>query len=74
MISIEINFRLNHCLTLRPTYQAGKSKNIALGSKYCFDWKNLNKYLLELTPQNAQGEYYLTDTIQMFVNNSMRIE
>lgn len=40
---------------------------------YCFDWKNLNKYLLELTPQNAQGEYYLTDTIQMFVNNDLKV-
>lgn len=40
---------------------------------YCFDWKNLNKYLLEITPQNAQGEYYLTDTIQMFVDNGLKV-
>lgn len=40
---------------------------------YCFDWKNLEKYLLKLTPQNAQGEYYLTDTIQMFVENSLKV-
>ena len=40
---------------------------------YCFNWKNLEKYLLQLTPQNAQGEYYLTDTIQMFVGNNLKV-
>lgn len=54
------------------TEQEKLIKEINSGT-YCFDWKNLNKYLLEITPQNAQGEYYLTDTIQMFVNNNLKV-
>lgn len=40
---------------------------------YCFDWQNLEKFLSKLSPQNAQGEYYLTDTIQMFVENNLQV-
>ena len=32
---------------------------------YCFDAKALVSVLSKITPQNAQGEYYLTDTIEL---------
>lgn len=34
---------------------------------YCFNLPLLRKYLSQLTPVNAQGEYYLTDVIGMMV-------
>ncbi len=40
---------------------------------YCFDWLNLEKALSKITPQNAQGEYYLTDTIQIFVESNLNV-
>lgn len=41
---------------------------------YCFDWQNLKKYLGELSPKNAQGEYYLTDIIELFVKNNLSVK
>ena len=40
---------------------------------YVFDNKLLFKNLKNLKPNNAQGEYYLTDLIKMFKNDGLRI-
>ena len=34
---------------------------------YCFDWKKLEKILDHLNDENDQNEYYLTDSISIFV-------
>lgn len=38
-----------------------------------FDNILLFNYLAKLKPNNAQGEYYLTDLIKMFVDNNLRV-
>jgi bifunctional UDP-N-acetylglucosamine pyrophosphorylase/glucosamine-1-phosphate N-acetyltransferase len=40
---------------------------------YCFDWKELRPILKRLDDNNNQGEYYLTDTISILVNNGLKI-
>lgn len=40
---------------------------------YVFDNKLLFSYLNNLKPNNAQGEYYLTDLIKMFKNDGLKI-
>lgn len=40
---------------------------------YCFDWKELKPILKRLDDNNNQGEYYLTDTISILVNNGLKI-
>lgn len=40
---------------------------------YVFDNEELFKDLERLTPNNAAGEYYLTDVIGMFVNDGKRV-
>lgn len=40
---------------------------------YCLSGSNLKKWLPQLRPQNAQGEYYLTDIITMAVNENVSI-
>lgn len=40
---------------------------------YVFDNKLLFEYLNNLKPNNAQGEYYLTDLIKMFKNSDLKI-
>ena len=35
---------------------------------YCFDIQELIKALSEVTPNNAKGEYYLTDVIKIMNN------
>jgi bifunctional UDP-N-acetylglucosamine pyrophosphorylase/glucosamine-1-phosphate N-acetyltransferase len=41
---------------------------------YCFDRKLLFDSLKEITPQNQQDEYYLTDVIDILVRKSKRVE
>ena len=41
---------------------------------YCFDSNLLFAALEKITPNNAQGEYYLTDVISMFVERNLRVE
>ena len=38
-----------------------------------FEAGALRRYLAKLTNKNAQGEYYLTDTIEFFVRNGKRV-
>lgn len=41
---------------------------------YCFDSNLLFAALEKITPHNAQGEYYLTDVISMFVERNLKVE
>lgn len=41
---------------------------------YCFQKELLFKALSEITPENAQGEFYLTDTIQTLIQSGQRVE
>jgi len=41
---------------------------------YCFDSRLLFAALEKITPNNAQGEYYLTDVISMFKESKFRVE
>jgi len=50
-----------------------KIREINTGT-YCFDSKLLFAALEKITPNNAQGEYYLTDVISMFVERNLRVE
>lgn len=40
---------------------------------YCFDLKSLREVIRELTPNNAQGEYYLTDVVALFVARGLKV-
>ncbi len=40
---------------------------------YCFDIPHLLEALSEITPRNAQGEYYLTDVIKVFVEKGLKV-
>ncbi len=40
---------------------------------YAFDNRELFKYLKRITPNNAAGEYYLTDVIGMFVEDGLKV-
>jgi bifunctional UDP-N-acetylglucosamine pyrophosphorylase/glucosamine-1-phosphate N-acetyltransferase len=40
---------------------------------YCFTIAALREALAELTPQNAQGEYYLTDVFAAFIGNGLKV-
>ncbi len=40
---------------------------------YAFDNRELFKYLKKITPNNAAGEYYLTDVIGMFVEDGLKV-
>lgn len=41
---------------------------------YCFDLNQLREAVKTLTCDNAQGEYYLTDTISFFVSQGWKVE
>lgn len=43
-------------------------------SIYAFDWTFLEPALGELRDENAQGEYYLTDTVHLAVERGLRVE
>lgn len=40
---------------------------------YCFDGRLLSEYLPELQTANAQGEYYLTDLVALFVSRGLTV-
>lgn len=40
---------------------------------YAFDNRELFRYLKRITPNNAAGEYYLTDVIEMFVQDGLKV-
>ncbi|GFP77965.1 bifunctional UDP-N-acetylglucosamine diphosphorylase/glucosamine-1-phosphate N-acetyltransferase GlmU [Clostridium fungisolvens] len=40
---------------------------------YCFDIQSLSEALEKLSNENAQGEYYLTDIIEIFKNENKKI-
>ncbi len=41
---------------------------------YCFKSEGLFEALSRLTPDNAQGEYYLTDIIEAYVSSGRKVE
>lgn len=41
---------------------------------YCFNREALFSALKEITPENKQGEYYLTDVIEILVQNNQKVE
>ncbi|MDO7788069.1 bifunctional UDP-N-acetylglucosamine diphosphorylase/glucosamine-1-phosphate N-acetyltransferase GlmU [Desulforamulus aquiferis] len=41
---------------------------------YCFKIEGLFEALSQITPANAQGEYYLTDVIQIFVSKGLIVQ
>ncbi|MCL4440995.1 MAG: bifunctional UDP-N-acetylglucosamine diphosphorylase/glucosamine-1-phosphate N-acetyltransferase GlmU [Firmicutes bacterium] len=41
---------------------------------YCFSMPGLFDALKEISPANTQGEYYLTDIIQIFVNRGLTVQ
>lgn len=52
---------------------AEKLINEVNSGMYVFSGKSLSYALGKLTPNNAQGEYYLTDTLEILLNNSEKI-
>jgi bifunctional UDP-N-acetylglucosamine pyrophosphorylase/glucosamine-1-phosphate N-acetyltransferase len=53
-----------------PGQKAIKEVNTGV---YCFDIPHLLQALSEITPRNAQGEYYLTDVIKILVQKGLKV-
>jgi bifunctional UDP-N-acetylglucosamine pyrophosphorylase/glucosamine-1-phosphate N-acetyltransferase len=49
-----------------------KNKEVNTGA-YCFDYRKLIKVLDKLKAENVQGEYYLTDTIDLFRKSGLKV-
>ena len=49
-----------------------KIKEVNTGA-YCFNWPKLEKILDDLDDNNLQKEYYLTDSIALFVENGEKV-
>lgn len=43
-------------------------------SVYCFEKRDLFSALSRITPDNVQGEYYLTDVIEVMIQEGLRVE
>jgi bifunctional UDP-N-acetylglucosamine pyrophosphorylase/glucosamine-1-phosphate N-acetyltransferase len=43
-------------------------------SVYCFEKRDLFNALSRITPDNVQGEYYLTDVIEVMIKEGLRVE
>ncbi|MEI7474726.1 MAG: bifunctional UDP-N-acetylglucosamine diphosphorylase/glucosamine-1-phosphate N-acetyltransferase GlmU [bacterium] len=41
---------------------------------YCFDWEKVSPAFFELTTNNEQGEYYLTDIVSWSVKNNFKVQ
>jgi bifunctional UDP-N-acetylglucosamine pyrophosphorylase/glucosamine-1-phosphate N-acetyltransferase len=41
---------------------------------YCFKNEKLIKYIKELSNNNAQNEYYVTDLVEIFINHELRVQ
>jgi bifunctional UDP-N-acetylglucosamine pyrophosphorylase/glucosamine-1-phosphate N-acetyltransferase len=57
----------------RDASEQEKSINEINSGMYCFTINHLVKALEELTNNNSQGEYYLTDTIQILAGKDLRV-
>lgn len=53
-----------------PEQRAVREMNSGI---YCFSLPLLRRYIDEITPANAQGEYYLTDVISLMVRNGHKV-
>lgn len=52
-----------------PSQKAVKEINAGI---YCFDWQAISPAFKEITPNNVQGEFYLTDIIDWSVRNGFK--
>ncbi|RMG47872.1 MAG: bifunctional UDP-N-acetylglucosamine diphosphorylase/glucosamine-1-phosphate N-acetyltransferase GlmU [Acidobacteria bacterium] len=41
---------------------------------YCARWPELRRVLRRITPDNAQGEFYLTDAVRILIDGGARVE
>ena len=57
----------------RDCSEIEKDINEVNAGMYVFDNEMLFKYLDKITPDNAQHEYYLTDLVDMFVQDGLRV-
>jgi bifunctional UDP-N-acetylglucosamine pyrophosphorylase/glucosamine-1-phosphate N-acetyltransferase len=55
------------------TAEEKKIKEVS-SSHYCFNKPKLFSALRQVTNQNAQGEYYLPDVIEIFIKNEEKVE
>lgn len=54
-----------------PEQKAVKEINAGI---YCVNWKEIAPAFSELTNNNAQGEYYITDMVKWAVNKGLKVE
>ncbi len=57
----------------RDCNEIEKDINEVNAGMYVFDNEMLFKYLDKITPDNAQHEYYLTDLVDMFVKDGLKV-
>lgn len=66
----------NHVIGVREHKDASPEerdiKEINTGT-YCFDSELLFQYLAQITPDNAQAEYYLPDVLPLMIQNGHRV-
>ncbi len=55
------------------TEEEKKVKEINAGI-YCVNWKEISPAFSELTNNNAQGEYYITDMVKWAVNKGLKVD
>lgn len=66
----------NKVLAIREDKDCSESERLITevnAGIYVFDNKKLFEYLSKITPNNAQNEYYLTDLIDMFVKDNLKV-
>lgn len=64
---------VNFIVEEKDTTPAQRQVNEINSGLYCFDTGLLRAALTEVTPKNAQGEYYLTDTIAILLKNGYNV-
>ncbi len=57
----------------RDTDDLGKSIKEINSGVYCFNIRDLNEALKELSNDNIQAEYYLTDTVGILMNKGLKV-
>lgn len=70
-------YKTNKILAIREDMDCNddeKRLNEVNSGIYIFDNKKLFEYINKLTRDNAQHEYYLTDLVEMFVNDNLKVD
>ena len=57
----------------KDTNEAERSVKEINSGIYCFDIKDLRGALKELSNNNSQGEYYLTDTLEILMSKGLKV-